>query len=252
MKRIPPSHILYHSRLQCDGAKRDLNALKRRVARYKENPLRMTPHKSKGQTTLKWPPPVPDSWGPIVFNIANSLRASINYIAWELAIKHLAGMRDPSGDTQFPICDCPGNTKGGFQRQIEKQLADVYPPAIPDIEYFQPYNSTDRPETHLLAVLRELSNKTKHRFIMPPQGRPWTVIEGPVRIHFPLHNRNPRIRVTRTNEDGVTEEFNPPVTFEIGIEIPALLPTYYDISVLDGMYELIRNNILPRFTSYFD
>ena len=252
MKHIPPSHILYHSRLQCDGAKRDLNALKRRISNYKISPLRMTPQKNKGKVTHTWPPPIPDIWGQIAFNIANSLRASINYITWQLAIKHLAGTRTPSDNTQFPICDCPGNTRGGFQYQISKQLADVFPPAIADIEYFQPYNRTNRPETHLLSVLREISNKTKHRFIIPTQGIIMPIIKGPAQMHISFHNGHPCIRTTRINESGITEEFNPPITFEIGIEIPTLTPSYYDITVLNSIYDLIRNNILPRFMGYFE
>jgi hypothetical protein len=251
MKRIPPSHILYHSRVQCDGAKRELNALKRRIGRYKTDPLKLTAQKNKRKRKYKWPPPIPDIWGTIVFNIANHLRASLNYIAWQLAVKNLAGSREPNGNTQFSICDGSGNSRGEFGYQLTHQLIDVLHTAIGDIEYFQPYHRAYRPETHLLAVLRELSNKTKHRVIIPAQGQPLPIIQGPAQLRIRFYNGEPRIIVTRTNENGIMEEFQPPVIFNIGIEIPTLTPAYYDISVLDSIYDLVLNNMLPRFTGYF-
>jgi len=189
-----------------------------------------------------------------VSEIAHDLRAGINYIAWQLAVKNLGGVRKPSRQTQFPICDSPGDANGGFRYQLSKQMSDILPSAIPDIEYFQPYHRPDRPETHLLAVLRELSNSTNHRFLIQPQGGAVLLLDarrGTGHVGVSLDKRNPHLILTITDEHGVTKELNPPVTFQISIQVPTLTPTYYDISVLNGIYDLVRNSILPRFASYF-
>lgn len=252
MKRIPPAHPLYHAKLQCDGAKQRLDALKKRIGRYKNDPFRFAAKKENGKIEAHWPRPIPDTWGTVIFQFADGLRSSLNYIAWELAKKHLNGEREPRYSTQFPICDTPGDARGGFGYQLTRQIADVLPAAIQDIDYFQPYHRPDRPDTHLLAILREMSNSTKHRFIIQPQGRPWAVIEGPAQIRIRrLHNGDFQMVVTRTNAAGLEEEFKPTTTFEIGIEIPTLFPTQYDISVLDGIYDIVRNDILPRFINHF-
>ena len=189
MKRVPPEHQLYHAWLQCDGAKKRLNSLKRMARQYKKEPGRFAMEKKAGKVIqARWPRPIPDTWGVNVFQFANGLRSTLNYIATELAVKHLGGKRKPSSLTQFPICDKSGSERGGFEYQLTRQLVDVLPDAILEVEYFQPYHRLDRPETHLLAILRELSNDTKHNFLVQPQGRPWTIIEGPAELRIRRFN----------------------------------------------------------------
>ena len=197
----------------------------------------------------------PIVWALILSDAANNLRATLDFMAYQLAVKHLVAKHvthEPSDTIQFPICDYPGNKRGQFDWFVKNRLADMLPSAIPTLERFQPYNRGNSPKNDLLTVLRELSNKTKHRFLLQPYlvgGVPGS-LRGSVWLER-LNNGDVKYVATRTNSAGEQEEFEPQLSFEVRIEIPSLTPTQYDISVLDGIYEFVHDDILPAFAGLF-
>ena len=167
---INPSHPLYDAELQTRNAKRRLGNLKGSITRFRRKSAtslgRITEVDGRPVKVYQWPPPAPDLWGTILSDFANSLRSTLNYIAWELAVENMrktGQSRKPSDQTQFPICDRPDNYQ---HRNTRRQIADILPEAIPEIERVQPYNKGNQPNNYLLSVLRELNNPMKHRFII--------------------------------------------------------------------------------------
>ena len=189
----------------------------------------------------------PVAWALMVSDAANNLRAALDFTTHQLALKHLGSTREPR-NVQFPICDHPGQ----FDYTVKNQLSDVLPSAIPDLESFQPYHRRCRPKNHLLAILRELSNKTKHRFLIQPY-----LTGGVPGIYWRdvwlerLDDGSLKHVSTRANDAGEEEEFYPELSFNVSIEIPSLTSTGYDISELDGIHEFIRDDILPAFARVF-
>ena len=176
------------------------------------------------------------------------MRASLDYIAWELVIANPAISKEPSRNTAFPIIDTiPINFKDN------KAVKDILPQAIPIIEGMQPYHRANWPELSFLSILRELSNITKHRFIIPTAR---TVRLNAIKgsgsniINIPLYQEPKSSNVSILRNESNTN-FDPRVTFQIFFEIPTLNPSVYDISTLDNIYNLIANDIFPRFTSFF-
>ncbi|HEX73885.1 MAG TPA: hypothetical protein G4N93_01885 [Dehalococcoidia bacterium] len=175
----------------------------------------------------------------------------MNYVAWELSVKHMRDIgagREPSGQTQFPICD----TLASYTRTRQQQIPDILPTALPEIERVQPYNRTDWPETHLLSILRELSNKTSHRFViqpdriaqivMPPKstiGIGTKVNKPAIITQLPAHMRDPQANL------------KPYITIKVSLDIPTISPAIHDITILDGIYQFVCKEVITRFTSFF-
>jgi hypothetical protein len=92
------------------------------------------------EVTLKGVPKLPVEWSLLAADSLQSLRAALNYVAWELSRWNLdqQGLeRKPSSKTQFPI-----NTKvGEFSRW---RLPDVHPDHVAVIERLQPNFGVDR------------------------------------------------------------------------------------------------------------
>jgi hypothetical protein len=181
-----------------------------------------------------------------VSDVATNLRAALDFIAWQLAIKRLreeGESREPR-NTLFSICSSP---KAFLHHKTKGQLADVLKDSLPLIESFQPYSGSERPENHLQAILRELSNITKHRaLIRPRQSMRLTARPGGVTA---ITFGSVGVQVMSSNPSGSSE---PPVSLLVNIEIPSLSPTEYDISVLDDIHRQVRDKILPRFSVFFD
>lgn len=102
------------------------------------------------------------SWGVLIGDCVQNLRASLDYIVWQMALRHLK--REPTEkearSIQFPI----QSTGHGFKSAAVRQfVSDV---DFGRIKEMQPYKRGDRAPFHLLAVLRELSNTDKHRVVL--------------------------------------------------------------------------------------
>jgi hypothetical protein len=106
----------------------------------------------------KAPPP---RLGAIFGDLIHNLRSSLDYLVYELVrLNH----QEPQNKTGFPIYkDRPTGTFSNASRDALRGVADE-PIAL--IEKLQPYNRSDLQRTALIIV-REFSNRDKHRNIVP-------------------------------------------------------------------------------------
>ena len=238
---IPTSHPLYTARLQCDWAKKRIGNLKSSVTRFKNNAdvLELSTEKDAQGRTYEvgyWPRRAPEAWGQLAREATGPLRSALNYIAWELAKKKVG--TQPSLRTQFPIWD----TRDDYVSRGKGHVRDIWPNALPEIESLQPYNSPQWPETHLLAVLRELTDKTNHRFIIQPSrvGHATVPAFGSVRLR--LNDAT----IVNFGKHVLPEHFAPHVSIGVSLEIPFATPTIYGIDILDAIHQFIRDEVIPR------
>jgi hypothetical protein len=99
----------------------------------------------------------PRDLGPLIGDAVHNIRSALDYLIYELAPPNVRA----KGTTQFPISLTPQKfTDSAFR--IEGITGDERKL----IERVQPYHS-DHPRTHPLAVLNRLSNRDKHRLLVP-------------------------------------------------------------------------------------
>ncbi len=110
-------------------------------------------------------PPVPLLAAVLVSAIIHHLRASLDYLVYELALKDSGGVQD---GTQFIIEDAksdPKNPKRGFDFRAKSYLRGLSPTHIVALENLQPYKGVQWTET-----LRDISNPDKHRKLTTIRG----------------------------------------------------------------------------------
>jgi hypothetical protein len=113
-------------------------------------------------------PPIPPLLPVVVSDIIHNLRAALDYIVYELAIKDSGSIQD---GTQFLIEDVksdPSNPRRGFDARNKQCLKGLNAAHVSAIERLQPYNGVKWTET-----LREISNPDKHRHlsVLSTEGR---------------------------------------------------------------------------------
>lgn len=107
-------------------------------------------------TTGHEPPP---HLGVIVGDFLHNLRCVLDHLVWQLVL--LNGER-PTRANKSPIVDTPER----FAEVADGSLRGVAEKHRELVEIFQPYRvDGGNPAEHHLAVLRELSNIDKHRFV---------------------------------------------------------------------------------------
>jgi len=98
--------------------------------------------------------PAPERIGILVGEICYNLRASLDYLVYELAILDSGRVQY---DTQFPIYDKEHMTQD-FDKRTNRELKCIDPGHKALIEALQPYKNCK-----WTATLREISNPDKHR-----------------------------------------------------------------------------------------
>lgn len=106
------------------------------------------------------PQPSPLHLGVIVGDFLHNLRCVLDHVVWQLVELN---EQEPGEHNQFPILDTPDAYKKNAGRYLRGVAADHS--AL--IEAFQPYHLGANTAYHSLAVLRDLSNIDKHRFVHP-------------------------------------------------------------------------------------
>jgi hypothetical protein len=122
-----------------------------------------------------------------------NLRAALDYLAWGLVLDHGLTPSTENPVTRFPIYTSPVTEKGK-QRRVDVPPG-VDREALRLVEGFQPYHHGRASDIHPLAVLRELSNRDKHRTLNLAVGakyRPSVTLITPVT----------RERITAPGRDG--------------------------------------------------
>jgi hypothetical protein len=111
-------------------------------------------------------PDLPEDVPIIVGEVIYNLRAALDYLIYELAIKDSGS---PKSGTQFPVEDVksdPKNPRRGFDARARECLTGVNPVHVEAIEALQPYAGN-----RWLKILREISNPDKHRQLTVVAGQ---------------------------------------------------------------------------------
>lgn len=178
--------------------------------------------------------------GTIVGDIVSNLRAALDHIIWQAALRHRKGRR-PDRKTSFPIYDDAAlyvEKSRGSLRHISRAARDV-------VESLQPYHRPDWPETYLLHVLNELVRVDKHQTIMP--------VIGAARIET---NRGEIIRLpTLDDGDRVTFSVPKPLNHDLEIRVLTSIGVVVDGVPLGSPYflqihDFVRDEVLPRFAPF--
>ena len=96
----------------------------------------------------------PAAWGPVIGDVVQNARSALDYAVWEIThdVDH------QSNQTQMPICD----TEEAWNAERLRRLKGVMDFQQEHIRESQPFQH-DEPWTAPLSILRELSNRDKHR-----------------------------------------------------------------------------------------
>ena len=200
-----------------------------------------------GAMWLVWPPPAPEhEWALLVGDTAGNLRRALNQIAWQLAVKNVGPSREPDNRTQFPIW----SDQGDFEKNGKRQWRDILPAALGEIKAVQPYNRSTWPNTHLLSVVRELSDKANHRFLVKPVAETGFTVPGGQTALMGFDNPV-EVTIIGVGSGKPHNSVKPNATLERSIDIPTLSPPQYDITVLDRIHQFICDEIFPRFNRFF-
>ena len=129
------------------------------------------------------PPKLPREWSLGIGDIAFNLRASLDYMAWQLALLNTrgrerikankAGKSWPPGGTQFPIVADISTRKK--KKAFENRLRPFLARHQSRIRREQPYQRRGNAQTQPLWLLHELRNVDAHRVLhtIVPRVQVW-------------------------------------------------------------------------------
>ena len=112
---------------------------------------------------LNEPPPLHE-WSLMIADCIYSLRCCLDHLVYAIAC-HESFPKPPrhEGRLQFPIA----KDRADFDDAVicRKQLGTISDPVRAAIEFYQPYNRPHPNLPPLLSILRELSNRDKHKLL---------------------------------------------------------------------------------------
>lgn len=240
----PPS--LRYPRLKVERAKEHLDELDDKLKEFiKTNPVkyRVTEDIPNGLYMMAFRIPIIDPRLAVVAgDVAYNLRASLDHIAWQLA---LMNREQPYDRTAFPLIAKDGSdalrTFRSFTQDIPGDAAEV-------IKRFQPYRRGDQYQDDLLWKLDRLCNIDKHRIIpahgiavdfkIPPGVKPKvTHVADTVIVLMPL-----TVKEAMKN--------TPPPTTEVvfGSQADNISIGQHELS---RIYDYVSGIVLPQFERFF-
>jgi hypothetical protein len=197
-------------------------------------------------------PTVPDVLSLTIGDAVHNLRASLDYLAWQLVI---AADSSPTRETSFPIRKRPSMSGVGIE-----SLPDIKP-GVPQelreiLDRVQPYKR-ENPASHELAILSWLDNSDKHRelliaIVAAESAAWWGDIEPHGLNPGPYHDGDDVFRFTIPGAHGQTN-INPALLFTVRFNEPGLGAwRFLDASGL--VYRSLRyveDKVLPPFQRFF-
>ena len=150
-------------------AEEHLHSLKREIALFREiQPYEVVEDRDSDETAVwitirarHWPQA---QWSIIMGDFIHNLRSALDILANQLvrlADNEPITTGASSDKTQFPILNKRPKLKGGIEGRAEIR-GGVSEDAAAIVDAVQPY-TWDNPTMHPLAIIREMSNKDKHR-----------------------------------------------------------------------------------------
>ncbi len=174
-----------------------------------------------------------------------SLRASLDYLAWQLA---LITKERPFDRTEFPIV---GEKTAKNIERFNHITKDIPPNAVNEIKMLQPYHRGASYKSDLLWELDKLCNISKHR-IIPAEGTALDMkIPSSVKASDLIFQRLDDAYIVAMPIAVKTQmQFAPPPTSDIviGSKIDGLSVS---VRELGKIYNYIRDTVFPRFTCFF-
>jgi len=201
-------------------------------------------------------PSVRESWGPIVGDILSNLRASLDHIAWALALKYsrdkgITLTKPQEKSVYFPLRieehDKP------FLGGLPKSALQFFPPNAWDaVERVQPYNRKKRPELEVLAILSDLTNEDKHRVVTPVFREASVKLAGEHAVTWRLNQPDKMMfLVTDSVAAKAGYHLEPKASFDLVLHVPFLWPDYFKVSDFRLIHNLIRDEVIPAFACFF-
>jgi hypothetical protein len=101
-------------------------------------------------------------WGTVLGDYVQNLRSALDHAAYQLVASGSAPNDAALRRSQFPICD----THDLFDSEVPHRLSGVAPLAMSVVKEAQPFEYYDI-DISPMRILRELSNRDKHRLLIP-------------------------------------------------------------------------------------
>jgi hypothetical protein len=259
--QAPPS--LIEPRAKCAWAKMHLDTLKTQIEGFCKNyPYRIETEEDPqaGAYLIKTYHPDVVKALPILMilgDFVENLRASLDYIAWQLAL--LSGDW-PRREVAFPIID-----KYTFDshQAIAKTTFGIPDAAVTVMKSFQPYHSGNEYLSHHLYRLSVLCNVDKHRHISVYRFIPeWQVCITGFDISDPnIAQYAPPaefggctiMRLPLAAKDHV--QFNPDLRYTLNFSVQPRMDSADKFVItfndLLEMHEFIDRTVIPAFASFF-
>ena len=199
-----------------------------------------------------WPEDFSLRLGEIVYN----LRASLDYLAWQLSLLtkpdlvNMPTYTSPVTNIEFPIFIKK------HQGAISERVKFIPPAAVAEIEKLQPYNRGNGADGDWLAVLHSLSNRDKHRQLTPVELliRRETRRNGQLiaqsRYFVPFQDDALVALLPSELIDEPDGNFQMQAAFEVLFDKRG--PTGgFRVSSFKGLNDYIRDIVFPKFACFF-
>ena len=183
----------------------------------------------------------------LVGEIAYNLRSGLDHLAWQLSL--LSG-RTPSRDTAFPI---QNDRSKRSEDRFRRTTWDIPCEAIEIIKSLQPYARGEDFKSHPLWQLNKLCNVDKHTTI-PISCTELTFDSGTpdVEAEFFRKEINQGVEVIVPLEVKDKVYFNPrKPKLILGFPIDKPGTPFELTGGITGIYEFVRDEVIPRFERFF-
>jgi hypothetical protein len=238
-------------KLKIGRAKEHLDALRSEISAFMETqPYRSSAYDDaeSGQYVIevRIAPAIPHKIGLLAGDFISCLRASLDHLAWQLA---LLSTPTPFSRTCFPVCEIYDTTGGteGFFCSVTK---DIPPRAVDIIRELQPYQSGGAFQLSHLWRLNKLWNIEKHRKIPTIGSITENILTTQIGVKAEIGQVNDchTIKIPLSEKSKVRFNPQPAVELQFGGEAEGITITTTD---LFGIYDFIGDKVLPRFEGFF-
>ena len=241
---------MVNPKLKVRRAKEHLHALREEVSAFeKSEPYRVSAHddveNGKYVVEIRINQDIPDNIGLLAGDFICCLRASLDYLAWQLA---LLTTNAPFHDTCFPICSSY-DINGGTEGYICSVTKNIPPEAVSVIRDLQPYRSGDAYQFTHLWRLDRLWNIEKHRRIPILGSITGNVLTTRLGIEAEIGEVDDchTITIPLSEKPYVRLDPHPAVELQFGGESEGVIVTTAD---LFAIYDFVSDKVVPRFARF--
>lgn len=184
-------------------------------------------------------PDLPEDIPIIVGEVIYNLRAALDYLIYELAIKDSGS---PKSGTQFLIEDVKSDAKNprrGFDARVKECLAGLNTAHVQAIEALQPYVGNK-----WLKTLRDISNPDKHRQLTAVVGHGEEIANWETDVSGTFDNRPGKI-IRGVGAICTDDYFR--LDYTITVQLPDGTPVAKVLEIVKSTVAGILNSFKPEF-----